>query len=73
MIDKDETVVWSCNDYEKVGIYNSEQNSVTILGRNTGTTTVTATVKDKEENVIATYTWCYRWNGTECRKLPSYL
>ena len=57
VIDKDETVVWSCNDYEKVGIYNSEQNSVTILGRNTGTTTVTATVKDKEENVIATYTW----------------
>lgn len=56
-IGTDETVTWSSSDYAKAGVYSADGKNATLTGRKTGTTVVTATVKNNEGTVAATYTW----------------
>ncbi len=56
-IGTDETVTWSSSDYAKAGVYSADGKNATLIGRKTGTTVVTATVKNNEGNVAAKYVW----------------
>ena len=56
-IGTDETVTWSSSDYAKAGVYSADGKNATLTGRKTGTTVVTATVKNNEGTVAAIYTW----------------
>lgn len=50
-------VTWSSSDYAKAGVYSADGKNATLIGRKTGTTVVTATVKNNEGNVAAKYVW----------------
>ena len=56
-IGTDETVTWSSSDYAKAGVYSVDGKNATLTGRKTGTTVVTATVKNNEGNVVTKYVW----------------
>lgn len=56
-IGTDETVTWSSSDYAKAGVYSADGKKATLTGRKTGTTVVTATVKNNEGTVVAKYVW----------------
>lgn len=56
-IGTDETVTWSSSDYAKAGVYSADGKNATLTGRKTGTTVVTATVKNNEGTVVAKYVW----------------
>ena len=56
-IGTDETVTWSSSDYAKAGVYSADGKNATLTGRETGTTVVTATVKNNEGTVVAKYVW----------------
>lgn len=56
-IGTDETVTWSSSDYAKAGVYSADGKNAILIGRKTGTTVVTATVKNNEGNVAAKYVW----------------